>query len=148
MYRWCTKACSHFNLYWYDQTGYWRTEHWSEKTEVRWKRSFKSATGKLVHIHIIGETLSQSIYKTPRCKFGESCTNVWGNSVPVSPQVKCPQLLAPFELKTDSKSCAERLEDAIKELQESLRKQTEVLYKILQIMKENSKRPKVHICWY
>jgi len=46
----------------------------------------------------------------------------------------------------NSKSCTERLEDAIKELQESLGKQTEVLYEILQIMKENSKRLKVHIC--
>ena len=69
-----------------------------------------------------------------------------GNSAPVSPQVKRPQLLAPFELKTDSKSRTERLEDTIKELQESLGKQTEVLYEILQIMKENLKRSKVHIC--
>ncbi|KIM70410.1 hypothetical protein SCLCIDRAFT_18563 [Scleroderma citrinum Foug A] len=79
-------------------------------------------------------------------KFGESHTNVRGNSALVSPQVKRPQLLAPFELKTDSKSRTERLEDTIKELQESLRKQTEVLYEILQIMKENLKRLKVHIC--
>jgi len=64
----------------------------------------------------------------------------------VSPQVKRPRLLAPFELKMNSKSRTERLEDAIKELQESLGKQTEVLYEILQIMKENSKRLKVHIC--